>query len=181
MSAAARQPSIKALVLAYLEANKPAMIDPAEMAAIHGHVTAQSQRGKPVSRRYLLEILSSTDVGIARSLGGLPVDLRHRVHSHDQQTAAASLLDMQNEYEAAREKNDRVRAGDCRRAVMQAKDRLKLVLRRRNLAPERRAEKQEVLEWFLVWLENPSVFEQWLQARRRALGLLAPAARSENS
>jgi hypothetical protein len=75
---------------------------------------------------------------------------------------------MANEYEAARLAGDKPRAEDCRRAVRKGKDRLKLVLRRRDLAPQKRQQKQELVEWFLIWLEAPSLFPAWLEARRAA-------------
>ncbi len=63
---------------------------------------------------------------------------------------------------------DAVRAEDVRRAVRNAKDRLKLILRR-NLAPEKRRVKEEILRWMLAWLENPQVFETWVALRIAAL------------
>jgi hypothetical protein len=79
--------------------------------------------------------------------------------------AAESLLAMSGEYAKARASGDLARVEDVRRAVRQAKDRLRLTLRRRNLRDDTRAVKQEVLEWFLVWLENPAVFPAWLEVR----------------
>lgn len=164
------QASIKSLVLDYLAAKRPAIIDESELAAIRSHVTAALARAKLPSDRYLLDVVSETPVEISRSLGGLPLDLRHRVHLSDPDAAAASLLDLQREYEAARARGDRVRTADCRRAVVQAKDRLRLVLRRRNVSVEKRKEKEELLQWVLVWLENPELFGPWVELRRRASG-----------
>ena len=163
-----RKPSIKSLILSYLEENATCAVNRAELAAICAHVDRALKRDKPVSRAYVLDVLSETQVEIDRALGGLPVDLRGRVHFHSADAAAASLTDMSREVEAARQAGDKPRAEDCRRAVRKGKDRLKLVLRRGNLSPQKRQEKQELLEWFLMWLEAPTLFPAWLQVRRSA-------------
>ena len=167
MKARSSRPTIKSLVLRYLEQRRPTSVDEEVLSLIAAEVHSTLGRRKPVSRSYLLEVLSTTTVEISRSLGGLPADLRHRVHFGDADRAAASLLEMQREYEAARDSDDRERAWDVRRAVRQAKERLRLLLRRPSLSFDKRAEKQELLAWFLVWLENPEVFAPWLALRRR--------------
>lgn len=165
-----KSPTIKSLVLRYLDERRPAVVDERVLSSIEAEVRKELGRQRPVSRSYLLDVLSGTTVEISRSLGGLPVDLRHRVHFADADQAAASLLDMQREYEAARNGGAVERARDVRRAVRKSKDRLRLLPRRPGLSPDKRREKQELLEWFLVWLENPEVFAQWIELRRRSSG-----------
>jgi hypothetical protein len=162
--------SIKSFILQYLKENSPAVVDRLVLSAICREATKALQRDKPVSRAYVLEVIGETQIPIDRSLGGLPVDLRGRVHSHDREAAAASLADMTREYDAALAAGDKTRAADCRRAVLGGKDRLKLLLRRANLTPQKREEKQELLQWFLVWLEAPPLFPGWLALRLRAAG-----------
>lgn len=165
-----RRPSIKSFIIKYLEKNAISTVDRKVLAAICRQTDLALKRDKPVSRAYVLDVLSETQVEIDRSLGGLPVDLRGRVHFHDPEAAVASLTDMTREYEAARLAGDKVRAEDCRRAVRMGKDRLKLLLRRSGLSPQKRQEKQELLEWFFVWLEAPTLFPAWLEARRATAG-----------
>jgi hypothetical protein len=162
--------SIKSFIAGYLKNNAPPLVDRQVLAAICREAERALQRGKPVSRAYVLEVLSETQIPIDRSLGGLPPDLRGRVHFHDPDTAAASLTDMTKEYETARAAGDKTRASDCRRAVRKGKDRLKLILRRTSLSPQKRAEKEELLQWFLVWLEAPPLFPGWLELRRKSVG-----------
>jgi hypothetical protein len=166
--------SIKSFIIKYLEENQTRRVGRGVLAEICRQATRALGRDKPVSRRYVLDVLFQTQVEIDRSLGGLPVDLRGRVHFHDLEVAAASLADMAKEYEAARQAGDKVRAEDCRRAVRNGKDRLKLLLRRGDLAPEKRQQKQELVDWFLVWLEAPPLFSPWLEARRAAAGGRSP-------
>ena len=171
MKGRSSQPTIKSLVLRYVEEHRLTSVHKEVLSLIAAEVQSTLRRGRPVSRSYLLQVLSTTTVEISRSLGGLPADLRHRVHFGDADRAAATLLEMQREYAAARDSGDRERAWDVRRAVRQAKDRLRLLLRRPSLSADKRAEKEELLVWVLVWLENPEVFAPWLKLRRRGEGL----------
>lgn len=165
MRAQAARPTIRATVLRRLTEEQPEIIDEEWLNGMEAYARAELGRTKPLSRSYLLDVLSHTEVPISRSLGGLPVDLRHRVKFRSPREAAQSLTDLQREYEASHEAGDRIRCEDCRRAVRQAKGRLRMLLRRRNQPGEKHAERLEILQWFIVWLESPSLFSHWLKAR----------------
>lgn len=105
-----------------------------------------------------------------RSCGGIPPDLRGQVRTSSLEGAAGSLEALSAEYEKARRSGDAARTSDVRRAVMRAKDRIKANLARQTLHPVKRAEKEELLVWFLTWLENPAIFLDWLELRRRNEG-----------
>jgi hypothetical protein len=76
---------------------------------------------------------------------------------------------MENTYTRAVADHDPARAGACRRAVIQAKDRARLVARNPNVDPEKRRQKEEMVEWLLVWLENPGIFATWAGLRKQKL------------
>jgi hypothetical protein len=162
----AARASIRGLIAEFLESRQPERIGPAEWDALLAFVAKEIGDARRVRPRYVLDVLHEGPTEVDRSLGGLPVDLRGRVHTGDAEAAAASLLAMSGEYGLA---GDAVRAEDVRRAVRQAKDRLRLTLQRKNLKQDTRVGKQELLGWFLVWLENPLVFPAWLEVRRKVL------------
>jgi hypothetical protein len=70
-------------------------------------------------------------------------------------------------YAAAIANQDRARAKECRRAVINAKYRARLAARNPKVDPEKRKQREEMVEWLLVWLENPGVFESWSALRKR--------------
>jgi hypothetical protein len=72
-------------------------------------------------------------------------------------------------YAEATSAGNRERARYCRRQVIGAKDRAKFLVKNPRTAPERKALKEEMVQWMLVWLENPEVFPAWVEARRRVL------------
>ena len=165
MSQPARKPSIKSLVLDWLADNWPDEVDRTWLSNVCRAVEAR--HGGPVKQRYMLDILASTDVNISRSLGVLPADIRGRIHFRSAEAAAESLLEMRQKYLEAKGNRDEQRARDCRKAVIRAKDHLKIAARKKGLTAESRGEKEELFRWFMVWLESPEIFESWLRARRK--------------
>lgn len=159
--------TIKAVVLDFVEGVES--VGREEIEALEREVVAKA--GRPTSRRYLLDLLLKTEVEIERSVGGFPVDLRGRAHTRDAEAATASLIELAEEYSQARVSGDTVRAEDCRRAVRHAKERLLLTLRRKGLSSQKRQEKDEIRQWFVVWLETPELFSDWIRLR---LGELEP-------
>ena len=156
---------MRALVQQFLAERNVTRVGRPEWDELFSMLVRQLGDSRRVSPRLVLDLLHQTDVEVDRDLGGLPKDLRGRVAASGSDEAGASLLEMSVEYAKACASGDLARAEDVRRAVRQAKDRLRLTLRRRNLRDDTRTVKQEMLEWFLVWLENPAVFPPWLELR----------------
>jgi hypothetical protein len=77
-----------------------------------------------------------------------------------------SLLELEEAYTRASEAGDRARAQQCRNAVIQAKDHARLAARRTQASPEKKHQKEEMIQWMLVWLENPGIFPAWVKLRK---------------
>jgi hypothetical protein len=58
---------------------------------------------------------------------------------------------------------------DIRSAVIRAKDRARYASHNPKVAPEKRAEKEEMVRWMLVWLDSPALFPSWIELRRARL------------
>ncbi len=113
----------------------------------------------PVSESYLRDLLRETGLPFAQPYAGIRqksfADLEH------------DLREMLVIYTDAMHMGDRQRARYCRRQVIAAKDRARFVARNPKTSPEKRAQKKEMAQWMLVWLENPEVFPVWAEARKR--------------
>ncbi|HEX3748676.1 MAG TPA: hypothetical protein VHW09_32335 [Bryobacteraceae bacterium] len=113
----------------------------------------------PVSESYLRELLRQTGLPFDQPFAGI------RQHTLDE--LEHSLLEMGTKYEEAVAAGDRERARYCRRQVIGAKDRAKFLARTERMPAEKRALKEEMAEWMLVWLGSPEVFPAWVAARKR--------------
>jgi hypothetical protein len=51
--------------------------------------------------------------------------------------------------------------------VIAAKDRARFIARNPKTPPDKQAQKNEMAQWMLVWLENPAVFPAWVEIRKR--------------
>jgi hypothetical protein len=116
----------------------------------------------PVSESYLRELLRATDLPFEQPYAG--------IRQHTLQELEQSLGEMQAEYADAMAAGNRDRARYCRRQVIGAKDRARFLAHDGHTPPEKKALKEEMVEWMLVWLENPEVFPAWVAARKPQLG-----------
>lgn len=57
----------------------------------------------------------------------------------------------------------------CRTEVIRAKDHARLASRNRRVSDDKRRTKSEMVEWMLVWLDDPALFPTWVELRRREL------------
>ena len=122
----------------------------------------------PISENYLRQLLHSTGLPIAQPFGGVRLGSFRELEE--------SLLVMEKEYALAVVSKDALRAKACRRAVIQAKDRARLISRNEKVDPEKRKQKAEMAEWILVWLENPAIFGTWIELRKRMPAVVAAIA-----
>jgi hypothetical protein len=120
-----------------------------------------SSRLRPITDHDLRKLLRSSGYTLSAFVEGVRQD--------DLETLERTLVALAAEYEAS--EGDRARA--IRREVITAKDHARFASRRAKTA-ERRAEKEEMLLWMMVWLENPAVFATWVKLRRRAVEPGAP-------
>ena len=144
--------SVKRRLAAYLAAAQPSAIDEAVWLDLLAKLA-------PVSESYLRDLVRATGLRFAQPYAGV----RQRSFEELEQ----SLRELTTIYASALETGDRQRARYCRRQVIAAKDRARFTSRNPRCSPEKRAVKEEMVQWMLVWLENPAVFAAWVEARKR--------------
>jgi hypothetical protein len=113
----------------------------------------------PVSESYLRDLLREAGLPFAQPYAG--------IRQKSFMDLELDLRDMLAIYAEAMRAGDRSRARYCRCQVIAAKDRARFLARRPNTSPEKKAQKDEMAQWMLVWLENPEVFPVWVEIRKR--------------
>jgi hypothetical protein len=97
---------------------------------------------------------------------GLPITAPWSgVATHSMDELEATLLELTQVYET---RPDLRRY--CRDQVITAKDRARWASRSSGVDEPKRRMKEEMVEWMLVWLDDPAVFPAWIQLRRRNMG-----------
>jgi hypothetical protein len=62
--------------------------------------------------------------------------------------------------------NDREGLRLVRETALKGKNRALMIAGNEKVEPAKRAEKQEVAEWFTIWLQSPEIFENWIELRQ---------------
>lgn len=117
--------------------------------------------GESALRRLLIEL--------SAPMSPLVEGVRQDSFDHLERT----LLALLGEYQGAA--GDRAKA--CRRRVITAKDHARFALAR--LEGQAKTDREEMILWMRTWLENPGIFPQWLELRKRAYrGVIRPPSLS---
>ena len=156
----ASRKSLKQRLREYLAAEQPAAITEAVWLGLLTQLA-------PVSESYLRELLRQAALPFEQPYAG--------IRQHTFEELEQSLGEMLWVYLKAEATGNRDRARYCRRQVIGAKDRARFLAGDKRTPPEKQLRKAEMVEWMLVWLENPEVFPAWVAARKRALGFEAGA------
>ena len=153
-SASGSPKSIKQRLAAYLAVAQPVAIDEAVWLDLVAKLA-------PVSESYLRDLVRATGLPFAQPYAG--------VRQHSFEELERSLRELTTVYAAALEAGDRQRARYCRRQAIAAKDRAKFLAASSRQPESKRAQKREMAEWMLVWLESPGVFPAWVEARKKRM------------
>jgi hypothetical protein len=114
---------------------------------------------EPVSESYLRELLRATGLPFVQPYAG--------IHQKSFEELERTLRKMLEIYTEATGTGDRRLARYCRRQVIAAKDRARFIAGNPKTTPKKQAQKNEMAQWMLVWLENPAVFPAWVEIRKR--------------
>jgi hypothetical protein len=94
---------------------------------------------------------------------GIPVDQPYRgVETKTMETLEESLVAMMELYVGVLDAQ-RV----CRDTVIASKDRTRFASKNQKVEPDKRTLKTEMVEWMLVWLDDPAMFPAWTAVRKK--------------
>ena len=79
-----------------------------------------------------------------------------------------SLRQLENLRKKFLAENDREGLRIMREIALKGKQRAQMISKNEKVAPGKRAEKQEIAEWFTIWLQTPEVFEHWIVLRGKS-------------
>jgi hypothetical protein len=70
-------------------------------------------------------------------------------------------------YRRYRSAGDKKGMDYCRQIAFIGRKRAELISRNKRVRSVKRMQKQEIAMWFRIWLENPTIFEDWLAMRKQ--------------
>ncbi len=84
------------------------------------------------------------------------------------ETAARSLKEIDQLYHKFKAEGDRVGMARTKLLATTGWRRASIMAKNRRLSPSIRLEKEEIARWFELWSENPEVFWDWLELRKKS-------------
>lgn len=92
----------------------------------------------------------------------------HILKFADFKQAANSLKNLEILRKKFAAENDKEGLRRVRERALEGKRRAQMIVKNEKVAPEKRAEKEEMANWFTIWLNSPEIFENWLALRLRS-------------
>ena len=151
----------KAAIQAWLERERPAVFGPRQAAAVRKDLAVQ------LTDRYLRDVVEACGVEVAPELGGLPLDLLALIHIETLAGAEAALEGLEQRRQSL-VPGDRALLEALQRAGRRVREKASLVVRNARAHSLVRREWEEIGQWFLVWLQNPDLFANWLELRKKS-------------
>ncbi|MCA1816195.1 MAG: hypothetical protein LC746_07255 [Acidobacteria bacterium] len=94
--------------------------------------------------------------------------LRNVLKFSDFDQAAGSIRRLENLRRQFARKKDEEGSRRVRELALKGKRRAQMIAANKSVDRRKRAEKEEIAQWFTVWLQTPELFDDWLALRRRA-------------
>ena len=80
----------------------------------------------------------------------------------------ASIRRLENLRKKFATENDKEGLRLLREVAIKGKNRAQMISKNERVAPENRAEKAEIAEWFTLWMQSPEMFENWVLLRQNS-------------
>jgi len=87
--------------------------------------------------------------------------------------AAASIKRLENLRRQFKRRKDQEGLRRVRETALKGKQRAQMISRNHAVVELKRAEKAEIAEWFTIWLQQPEIFDDWLELRRHSADFMA--------
>jgi hypothetical protein len=165
----------KALILEVArELGKP-RFTPAEIEQIRRKLIAQlGERGK-TSPDYIVSVLEEAGMRVAMSTrsdtqGKYEEEFSDLLHFSTLEEAEMCLVRLDELLRKFLHDHERAAAERVREVARLGRRRAEMIARNHKVDAHKRAEKQEVAQWFAVWLETPDAFFDWLEVRKQSPG-----------
>lgn len=158
----------KSVIREYLERARPARVGAEEAAAIRRELARVLGPQARISEEYLLDVLYELRASVAPELGGVSPQILELLRFDTLDAAEATLRALDARHREARARNEREAAEECRRGAMRVRRRADLLVRNRKVSAAKRAEKEEIAQWFTIWLQTPDLFFDWLELRKQS-------------
>lgn len=92
-----------------------------------------------------------------------------------------SIRQLENLRKKFAAEKDREGSRLVRETALKGRSRAQMIAGNEKVEAAKRAEKQEIAEWFALWLQSPEIFENWVELRRNSKDFVERFGKENNS
>jgi hypothetical protein len=145
----------------------------AEIEQIRRKMIARSGAAGKTSPEYIADVLGEAGLRViwsteADTEGRYEEEFHDLLHFSNLEEAEICVMRLDELLRKFREEGDRAAAERVLEVARLGRRRAEMIARNHRVDSLKRAEKEEILQWFKVWLETPDAFFDWLELRKQS-------------
>lgn len=165
----------KAMILDIAESLTVPRFTPAEVEQIRRQLVARYGLAAKTSPDYIVSVLAAAGLRVVMSTkadtdGRYEEEFQDLLHFSDLVEAEMCLMRLDELLRKFRAESDAHAIERVLEVARLGRRRAEMISRNPKVDPAKRAEKEEVLQWFSLWLETPDTFFDWLELRKQSPG-----------
>ena len=144
---------------------------PAEVEQIRRQMVARLGPTGKTSPEYIAGVLETAGMRIvwstkADTQGQYEEEFQDLLHFATLEDAEMCIIRLDELYRKFKEEDERAAVERVFEVARMGRRRAEMIARNHKVEPEKRAEKEEIMQWFKVWLDTPDAFFDWLEVRK---------------
>jgi hypothetical protein len=176
-------PTKKALILEIARELAVPRFTPAEVEQIRRQLVARLGASGKTSPDYIAGVLETAGLRIVWSTkadteGKYEEEFQDLLHFATLEDAEMCLVRLDELYRKFQSEEEGAAAERVLEVARLGRRRAEMIARNHRVEPEKRLEKEEIMQWFTVWLDTPDAFFDWLEVRKASPDFQKRFARS---
>jgi hypothetical protein len=165
--------SKKAMILEFAAHLKTPRFTVAEIEQIRRQMIARLGAAGKTSPEYIADVLSEAGLRViwsteADTEGRYEEEFHDLLHFSTLEEAEICLMRLDELLRKFQAESDRAAVARVLEVARLGRRRAEMIARNHHVEANKRAEKEEILQWFKVWLETPDAFFDWLELRKQS-------------
>jgi hypothetical protein len=165
----------KGMILEIAESLHVPRYTPAEIEQIRRQLIAKYGAAAKTSPDYIVAVLVSAGLRVIFSTkadtdGRYEEEFQDLLHFADLEEAEMCLMRLDELLRKFRSEHDSQAVERVLEVARLGRRRAEMISRNPKVDARKRAEKEEVLQWFSLWLQTPDTFFDWLELRKQSPG-----------
>lgn len=168
-----KEHSKKELILAAAREIKTASWTPAEIDQLRRRLMALHGEAGKTSSEYIADVLQAAGFKLQLNMQEEAEDqyeeeFEDLLHFKSLQDAEVTLMRLDELMRRFQTHGERAAVERVLNIARLGKRRVEMIARNKKVDAQKRAEKDEMSDWFRIWLETPDAFFDWLDVRKQS-------------